>query len=435
MAIHAIGLRRRNSASDKVTPKDDHRFWDTKMDMDMKEDDDEDDKILLKRDGDVKEEMVGEMEMEEKESKVGTKGQLTDYRKYSTRSSDVDSWAPKQYETNHRNTVRDTLSSRAETGASIKAPASPERDQELEQIVAHINQQHCDKYKWYIERHIRTIFVPKAQPSRQLYYRRVMQINYTKENHTTEQIFASPRNKERFEVRKMRPSAFPRIDYEATFAQYTARQTSHSLAWATSKKRVPADKLGAVLHEAVEAYGWPEIVTDAIVDEILKRDGIRDLDAFEKYRRGSIAAYPAVNRISSEKEPEFDPGNMAADSQDMHEQESQLRQSTILRQSLRSGSISGSKQDQLSILPPYQFESMSQHDAEENPRTSNKVSMDKKERRERKKRLRRQREQKMASLEELRLKFEQDMKQLFAEYGRQRSEIEAQFSDTMNCED
>ncbi|OTA95327.1 hypothetical protein M434DRAFT_9919 [Hypoxylon sp. CO27-5] len=399
MAIHATGLRRRNGAKDKVTPKDDHRYWDTRMDMDVKEDDDEDYKVLVKRDGEVEEEMDMEIEMgvEEKESKVEVNNEPTNCNKHNTRSADVDSQLPKQYKTNHRNTGRNTLRSWTEMEASIKAPASPERDRELEQIVAHINQQHCDKYKWYVERHIRTIFVPKAQPSRQLYYRRVMQINYTKENHTTEQILASPQNKERFEVKKMRPSAFPRIDYEATLAQYTARQTSHSLAWATSKKRVPADKLGAVLHEAVEAYGWPEIVTDANVDETLKRDGIRDLDAFDKYQRGATAAYPAANSLPSDRELEFDLGNMAANNQDIHEQESQLH-------------------------------------AEERPRTS-KVPMDKKERRERKKRFRQRQERKMASLEELRLKFEQDMRQLFTEYGRQRSEIEAQFSDMMSRED
>ncbi|KAI0841320.1 hypothetical protein F5Y06DRAFT_218147 [Hypoxylon sp. FL0890] len=434
MTIDEAGRYVSADADTVVSATGDYRFWNTRMNMDAKEDDEEADKLSVKRRDEEAEEQI---EMGEKEGGVKIKNGRTDYDEYSSHNShnsDVDGQIPKRHKANHHHTINDVLQRQATNGTSSGTPASPERDEELEHIVAHIDQKHCDKYKWYIERHLRTIFLPNAQPSRQLYYRRVMQTHYTKKNHSTEQIHAGPRNKERYEVKKMRPSAFPRIDYEAALAQYTARQTSQSLAWATSTKRVPADKLGAVLHEAVKAYGWPEVVTDANVDEILKRDGIRDLDAFDKHQRNLTAATPATNGLSSKKTPEFRLGSMATDNQDVHEHESQPRQSIVLQQTSRLGSILNSKPNQLSIKPPYLPESMSQHNAEEKTRFNNQMPKDKRERRERRIRLRRLQEQKIASLEKLRLDFEEDMNRLFAEYNRRRSQIETEFSEMMNSE-
>ncbi|KAI1410326.1 hypothetical protein F5Y13DRAFT_76345 [Hypoxylon sp. FL1857] len=415
-----------SAACTVLSAADDHRFWSARMSKDENEDDDEDGKLVVKK----YEEEAKEMEIHEEESMVKIKNSPTDSNCHirSAPNLNIDNQAPDRHKASHRNTPGDLLQPQAETGAGSKAPASPERDEELEQIVTFIDQKHCDKYKWYIERHLRTIFVPRAQPSRQLFYRRVMQAYFTKENHTTQQIPGSAQNKERYEVMKMRPSAFPRIDYEATLAQYTARQTSGSLAWATSKKRVPADKLGAVLHQAVEAYGWPEVVTDANVDETLRRDGIRDLDAFGKHQEETAAALPVANSFPIKKEHEFSLRNMIADGRAAHQHQPQLRQSTIFQQTSRVGLIAGSNQDHHSTLTPHLPETTSQYDTEEKPRVNNTLPQDKKERRERKMRLRRQQEQKRARLEELRQKFERDMEHLFAEYSRRRSEIEAQFS-------
>ncbi|KAI1141977.1 hypothetical protein F5Y05DRAFT_211428 [Hypoxylon sp. FL0543] len=403
MAINRTQMCGRPDVDTVLSPAKGYRYWNTRMDADMKGDDDEDDKPWLER--------------EQKDGRARFNNE------------------PERYEANHRNAVPDAARTPTEMATSSGNLASPNRDEELERIIAHIDQKHCSKYKWYIERHIRTIFIPKAQPSRQLYYRRVMQTHYTKVNHETKQIHASSENKGGYYVKKMRPSAFPRIDYEAALAQYTARQTSQSLAWASSKKRVPSDKLGAVLHEAVRAYGWPKAITDAIVDEVLTRDGIRDLDAFDEHQGNLTAANPATNGLPS-REPELDLGNMAANNQDAQEHEPSLRPSIMSQQTSLPGSISGSDwdrltRDRLTIKPPYQSEPMSQHNAQEKLRVNNRLPEDRKQRRERKMRLRRLQQQRMIRLEEARLKFEQDMQHLFSEYSRQRSEIEKQFVENM----
>ncbi|KAF3062394.1 hypothetical protein GL218_03604 [Daldinia childiae] len=169
-------------------------------------------------------------------------------------------------------------------------------DEELERIVMAIDGRHCDKYRWFIERYIRQIHEPHVVLSRQLYYRRVMG------KHKTIQIQANPNGRERWVVKGMRPSACKRLDYEATRAHFTARNTARSLDWSAHKKRVPADRLDVILTEVTKAYDWPEIVTVKNVDEILTIDDIRDLDAYDGGQGLTIGAFPPHSRISVESD-------------------------------------------------------------------------------------------------------------------------------------
>ncbi|KAI1660687.1 hypothetical protein F4813DRAFT_399988 [Daldinia decipiens] len=169
-------------------------------------------------------------------------------------------------------------------------------DEELERIVMAIDGRHCDKYKWFIERYIRQVHEPHEILSKQLYYRRVMG------KHKTTQIRADPKGRERWVVKGMRPSACKRLDYEATRAHFTARNTSRSLEWSSHKKRVPADRLSAILAEVTKAWDWPEIVTVENVDHILTIDDIRDIDAYDGRQGLIIGAFPPPNRVSVESE-------------------------------------------------------------------------------------------------------------------------------------
>ncbi|KAI1645944.1 uncharacterized protein F4817DRAFT_317323 [Daldinia loculata] len=182
-------------------------------------------------------------------------------------------------------------------GAQDPLPVNKEvADEELERIVMAIDERHCDKYKWFIERYIRQIHEPHEILSKQLYYRRVMV------KHKTIQIRADPKGRERWVVKGMRPSACKRLDFEATRAHFTARTTARSLEWSAHKKRVPADRLSAILAEVTTAYGWPEIVTVDIVDHILTTDDIRDINAYDGHQGLTIGAFPPPNRVSAESD-------------------------------------------------------------------------------------------------------------------------------------
>ncbi|KAI0109801.1 hypothetical protein F4814DRAFT_461051 [Daldinia grandis] len=169
-------------------------------------------------------------------------------------------------------------------------------DEELERIVIAIDERHCDKYKWFVERYIRQIHEPREVLSKQLYYRRVMG------KHKIAQIRADPKGRERWVVKGMRPGACRRLDYEATRAHYTVRNASGSLGWSAHKKRVPADRLGAILAEVTTAYDWPEIVTVENVDHILTTDDIRDINAYDGHQGLTIVAFPPRDRVSVESE-------------------------------------------------------------------------------------------------------------------------------------
>ncbi|KAI0848062.1 hypothetical protein F5Y00DRAFT_270490 [Daldinia vernicosa] len=313
-----------------------------------------------------------------------------------------------------------------EKGHGLRAqdapPANKEAaDEELERIVMAIDGRHCDKYKWFIERYIRQIHEPHEILSKQLYYRRVMG------KHKTIQIRADPKGRERWVVKGMRPGACKRLDYEATRAHYTARNTARSLDWSAHKKRVPADRLGAILAEVTAAYDWPEIVTTENVDHILTIDDIRDISAYDGHRGLTIGAFPPPNRVSVESEL----GDIYnAEPAVIGSREPQVSQRGVLQplSSLSSTLSPGNPHPSASLLARperalykrgYQNDGQEEH-GEKRQRLNNE--------REGHPQDSQRQDEKGARLEALHQEFMKEMADISSAYHRRRLEIEMEFS-------
>ncbi|KAI1382679.1 uncharacterized protein F4822DRAFT_435355 [Hypoxylon trugodes] len=163
----------------------------------------------------------------------------------------------------------------ATVGDDINAPG---KNYELDLIASGIDSRHCAKYRWYVERHLRRIYLPDKTFSRQLYYRRVTQ------KHDSELPPLGSNFKANYTIHALRPNGFNRIDYEICRAHYKIRETSQSLEYSIAKKRTASTAIVLIMDMVLKQYNWPEIVTDANVDDTLRADGVHDLRVYEENR-------------------------------------------------------------------------------------------------------------------------------------------------------
>ncbi|KAI1073490.1 hypothetical protein F5B20DRAFT_597651 [Whalleya microplaca] len=141
----------------------------------------------------------------------------------------------------------------------------------LEEIINSIDIGHCFKFRWYIARHLRQNYSCRIRPSQQTYYHHLLKgHNFSKKDNGG------------WTLNRLCPTPFKRLDFEAVRAQLRGAP-----AW-------KHERIFLVIEEALQAYGWDEIVNDDTVDDVLKADAVNPL-LFERLKPQTAATSPVVS--------------------------------------------------------------------------------------------------------------------------------------------